>query len=76
MSLPALGLARCKASFFPVPASVVFGERADASVPLAAPPEAWPDGLPVQTPRATACYGAFPLGEARGVSRDIGTTSS
>ena len=29
-----------KPSFFPVPASVVFGERADASVPLAAPADA------------------------------------
>jgi SAM-dependent methyltransferase len=37
-----------KPSFFPVPASVVFGERADTSVPLAAPAEAWSGRLPVQ----------------------------
>jgi hypothetical protein len=37
-----------KPSFFPVPASVVFGERADTSVPLAAPAAAWSGRLPVQ----------------------------
>ena len=37
-----------KPSFFPVPASVVFGERADISVPLATPAEAWSGRLPAQ----------------------------
>jgi hypothetical protein len=37
-----------KPSFFPVPASVVFGERADPSVPLAVPAEAWSGRLPMQ----------------------------
>ena len=36
-----------KPSFFPVPACVVFGERADTSVPLAAPAETWSGRLPV-----------------------------
>jgi SAM-dependent methyltransferase len=36
-----------KPSFFPVPASVVFGQRAAASVPLASPPEVWSGRLPV-----------------------------
>ena len=34
-----------KPSFFPVPACVVFGERAETSVPLAAPAEAWSGGF-------------------------------
>jgi hypothetical protein len=36
-----------KPSFFPVPASVVFGEQAETGVPLAAPAEAWSGRLPV-----------------------------
>jgi SAM-dependent methyltransferase len=36
-----------KPSFFPVPASVVFGQRADTAVPLAPPAETWSGRLPV-----------------------------
>jgi hypothetical protein len=36
-----------KPSFFPVPASVVFGQRGDTDVPLALPAEAWSGRLPV-----------------------------
>jgi SAM-dependent methyltransferase len=41
-------LHRVKPSFFPVPASVVFGERtARSSVPLSQPPELWSGRLPL-----------------------------
>ena len=69
-----------KPSFFPVPASVVFGERADTSVPLTAPTEDWSGRLPVPNASrevaaqyitraaADAAAGAVPLSPYRRAS--------
>jgi SAM-dependent methyltransferase len=67
-------LHKVKPSFFPVPASVVFGERSDAAVPLTAPAETWSGRLPVHN--ASAAIAAENLSRATSEATLSGASAS